>query len=90
MSDQKKKLVAYHEAGHAILGALMRPWLERELSSPQANSQVVSLWSGSSRNDYDVVAKISIVPRGPAGGVTIFMPSEDRLNSGAGSDCRWL
>jgi len=29
-----------------------------------------------------VVAKISIVPRGPAGGVTIFMPSEDRLNSG--------
>merc|ERR1719262_1817520 len=56
MSDQKKQLVAYHEAGHAILGALM--------------------------NDYDVVAKISIVPRGPAGGVTIFMPTEDRLNSG--------
>jgi len=56
MSEQKKKLVAYHEAGHAILGALM--------------------------NDYDVVAKISIVPRGPAGGVTIFMPSEERLNSG--------
>ncbi|OLP73483.1 ATP-dependent zinc metalloprotease FtsH 3, partial [Symbiodinium microadriaticum] len=56
MSEQKKKLVAYHEAGHAILGALM--------------------------NDYDIVAKISIVPRGPAGGVTIFMPSEDRLNSG--------
>ncbi|CAE7880799.1 FTSH1, partial [Symbiodinium necroappetens] len=56
MSEQKKKLVAYHEAGHAILGALM--------------------------NDHDVVAKISIVPRGPAGGVTIFMPSEDRLNSG--------
>jgi len=56
MSDRKKKLVAYHEAGHAILGALM--------------------------NDYDVVTKISIVPRGPAGGVTIFMPSEERLNSG--------
>jgi len=56
MTEKKKKLVAYHEAGHAILGALM--------------------------NDYDVVAKISIVPRGPAGGVTIFMPSEDRLNSG--------
>lgn len=56
MSEKKKKLVAYHEAGHAILGALM--------------------------NDYDVVAKISIVPRGPAGGVTIFMPSEERLNSG--------
>jgi hypothetical protein len=37
------------------------------------------------RNDYDIVSKISIVPRGPAGGVTIFMPSEERLNSGAGS-----
>ena len=59
MSEQKKRLVAYHEAGHAILGALM--------------------------NDYDVVAKISIVPRGPAGGVTIFMPSEERLNSGRGN-----
>eukprot|EP00933_Yihiella_yeosuensis_P001276 TRINITY_DN10204_c0_g1_i1.p1 TRINITY_DN10204_c0_g1~~TRINITY_DN10204_c0_g1_i1.p1 ORF type:complete len:1527 (-),score=452.67 TRINITY_DN10204_c0_g1_i1:229-4809(-) len=56
MSEKKRNLVAYHEAGHALLGALM--------------------------NDYDVVAKISIVPRGPAGGVTIFMPSEDRLNSG--------
>jgi cell division protease FtsH len=56
MSEKKRRLVAYHEAGHAILGALM--------------------------NDYDLVAKISIVPRGPAGGVTIFMPTEDRLNSG--------
>merc|ERR1712060_687776 len=56
MSEKKRKLVAYHEAGHAILGALM--------------------------NDYDVVAKIIIVPRGPAGGVTIFMPSEERLNTG--------
>ena len=56
ISEKKKRLVAYHEAGHAVLGALM--------------------------NDYDVVAKISIVPRGPAGGVTIFMPSEERLNSG--------
>merc|ERR1719245_2127944 len=56
MSEKKRRLVAYHEAGHAILGALM--------------------------SDFDVVTKISIVPRGPAGGVTIFMPSEDRLNSG--------
>ncbi|CAE8607138.1 unnamed protein product [Polarella glacialis] len=56
MSEKKRNLVAYHEAGHAVLGALM--------------------------NDYDVVAKISIVPRGPAGGVTIFMPTEERLNSG--------
>merc|ERR1719217_412791 len=56
MSEKKKKLVAYHEAGHAILGALM--------------------------NDMDVVSKISIVPRGPAGGVTIFMLSEERLDTG--------
>merc|ERR1719161_1768461 len=56
MSEAKRKLVAYHEAGHAIIGALM--------------------------NDYDVVTGISIVPRGPAGGVTKFMPSEDRLESG--------
>merc|ERR1719502_324141 len=56
MSEKKRRLVAYHEAGHAILGALMK--------------------------DFDVVAKISIVPRGPAGGVTIFMPSEERLNTG--------
>jgi len=56
MSEKKKQLVAYHEAGHALLGALM--------------------------NDFDIVAKISIVPRGPAGGVTIFMPSEERLNTG--------
>jgi len=56
MSEKKKRLVAYHEAGHALLGALMK--------------------------DFDVVAKISIVPRGPAGGVTIFMPSEERLNTG--------
>jgi len=56
MSEKKRRLVAYHEAGHAILGVLM--------------------------NDFDVVSKISIVPRGPAGGVTTFMPSEERLNSG--------
>ena len=42
---------------------------------------------GALMNDYDVVAKISIIPRGPAGGVTIFMPSEERLNSGR---CWWL
>merc|ERR1711939_826927 len=56
MSEQKKKLVAYHEAGHAIVGALMP--------------------------EYDPVAKISIVPRGAAGGLTFFAPSEERLESG--------
>merc|ERR1719238_2095302 len=56
MSEKKKKLVAYHEAGHAIVGALMP--------------------------EYDPVAKISIVPRGAAGGLTFFAPSEERLESG--------
>jgi cell division protease FtsH len=56
MSEKKKKLVAYHEAGHALVGALMP--------------------------DYDAVTKISIVPRGNAGGLTFFAPSEERLESG--------
>merc|ERR1712224_33373 len=56
MSEEKRKLVAYHEAGHAIVGALMP--------------------------DYDSVTKISIVPRGNAGGLTFFAPSEERLESG--------
>merc|ERR1719238_1326461 len=56
ISDEKKKLVAYHEAGHAIVGALMP--------------------------EYDPVAKISIIPRGAAGGLTFFAPSEERLESG--------
>mmetsp|Transcript_9700 Transcript_9700/g.16639 ORF Transcript_9700/g.16639 Transcript_9700/m.16639 type:complete len:705 (-) Transcript_9700:304-2418(-) len=56
MTEAKRKLVAYHEAGHAIVGALMP--------------------------EYDPVAKISIVPRGAAGGLTFFAPSEERLESG--------
>ncbi|CAD7699626.1 unnamed protein product [Ostreobium quekettii] len=55
-SDAKKKLIAYHEAGHALVGALMP--------------------------EYDPVTKISIVPRGSAGGLTFFAPSEERLESG--------
>lgn len=56
MTEAKKKLVAYHEAGHALVGALMP--------------------------EYDPVTKISIVPRGAAGGLTFFAPSEERLESG--------
>jgi len=54
-SMQKKELVAYHEAGHAIMGVLVP--------------------------DYDVVRKISIMPRGAAGGVTFFQPSEENADS---------
>ncbi|MEM1254697.1 MAG: ATP-dependent zinc metalloprotease FtsH3 [Cyanobacteria bacterium P01_H01_bin.21] len=56
MSEKRKSLVAYHEAGHALVGALMP--------------------------DYDPVQKISIIPRGQAGGLTWFTPSEERLESG--------
>jgi len=56
MSDKRKTLVAYHEAGHALVGALMP--------------------------DYDPVQKISIIPRGRAGGLTWFTPSEDRMDTG--------
>ncbi len=56
MSEKRKVLVAYHEAGHALVGALMP--------------------------DYDPVQKISIIPRGRAGGLTWFTPSEDQMESG--------
>ena len=56
ISERRAWLVAYHEAGHAIVGALMP--------------------------DYDPVQKISIIPRGNAGGLTFFTPSEERMESG--------
>ena len=54
-SMRKKELVAYHEAGHAIVGVLMP--------------------------NYDNVRKVSIMPRGAAGGITFFQPSEDNADS---------
>jgi cell division protease FtsH len=54
MSDEEKKLTAYHEAGHAIVG----------LTVP----------------DHDPVYKVSIIPRGRALGVTMFLPMEDRYS----------
>ena len=54
MSDDEKKLTAYHEAGHAIVGRL----------AP----------------GHDPVYKVSIIPRGRALGVTMFLPEQDRLS----------
>jgi cell division protease FtsH len=54
-SMRKKELVAYHEAGHAIMGVLVP--------------------------DYDIVRKVSIMPRGAAGGVTFFQPAEENADS---------
>ena len=54
MKDDEKKLTAYHEAGHAIVG----------LKVPS----------------HDPVYKVSIIPRGRALGVTMFLPVEDRYS----------
>ncbi len=53
ISDEEKKLTAYHEAGHAIV---MR-------ATP----------------DSDPVHQITIIPRGMAGGFTMWLPEEDRF-----------
>ena len=54
MSEEEKKLTAYHEAGHAIVGRLVP--------------------------SHDPVYKVSIIPRGRALGVTMFLPEEDRYS----------
>ena len=55
MSDDEKKLTAYHEAGHAIVG--------RTVPS------------------HDPVYKVSIMPRGRALGVTMFLPERDQYSA---------
>ena len=54
MTPEQKKLTAYHEAGHAIVGTAM----------PKAMP----------------VHKITIVPRGRAGGYTLYLPEDDQMN----------
>ncbi len=54
MSEEEKKLTAYHEAGHAIVGRLVP--------------------------SHDPVYKVTIIPRGRALGVTMFLPEVDRLS----------
>jgi cell division protease FtsH len=54
MSEEEKKLTAYHEAGHAIVGRMLP--------------------------DHDPVYKVSIIPRGRALGVTMFLPEEDQYS----------
>jgi cell division protease FtsH len=54
MKEEEKKLTAYHEAGHAIVGKLVP--------------------------DHDPVYKVSIIPRGRALGVTMFLPEDDRYS----------
>lgn len=52
ISDKEKRLVSYHEAGHALVGYLLP--------------------------NTDPVHKVSIIPRGRAGGYTLLLPKEDR------------
>ena len=54
MKDEEKRLTAYHEAGHAIVGRFVP--------------------------SHDPVYKVSIIPRGRALGVTMFLPEEDRYS----------
>ena len=54
MTEEEKKLTAYHEAGHAIVGLNLE--------------------------DHDPVYKVTIVPRGRALGVTMFLPEEDKYS----------
>ncbi|MBR2641428.1 ATP-dependent zinc metalloprotease FtsH [Candidatus Saccharibacteria bacterium] len=52
MNEKERKITAYHEAGHAVVGHVLP--------------------------DSDPVHKVTIIPRGSTGGVTWFLPPEDR------------
>ena len=52
MSDDEKKLTAYHEGGHTLVGMMLK--------------------------HADPVHKVTIIPRGRAGGYTLMLPKEDR------------
>ncbi|MFN3965418.1 ATP-dependent zinc metalloprotease FtsH [Silanimonas lenta] len=54
MSEEEKRLTAYHEAGHAIVGRLVP--------------------------EHDPVYKVTIIPRGRALGVTMYLPEGDRYS----------
>lgn len=54
MSEEDKRLTAYHEAGHAIVGRIVP--------------------------EHDPVYKVTIIPRGRALGVTMFLPEEDKYS----------
>jgi len=55
MDEKEKRMTAYHEAGHAIVGKLVP--------------------------EHDPVYKVSIMPRGRALGVTMFLPEKDQYSA---------
>jgi cell division protease FtsH len=52
VSEKERKIVAYHEAGHTVIGMVL--------------------------DEADMVHKVTIVPRGQAGGYAVMLPKEDR------------
>ena len=52
MSEEEKRLTAYHEGGHTLVGMMLK--------------------------HADPVHKVTIIPRGRAGGYTLMLPKEDR------------
>lgn len=52
ISEKERKIVAYHEAGHTVIGVVL--------------------------DEADMVHKVTIVPRGQAGGYAVMLPKEDR------------
>ncbi|MGZ0051321.1 ATP-dependent zinc metalloprotease FtsH [Brevibacillus gelatini] len=53
VSEEERRLVAFHEAGHTIIGYHLR--------------------------NAEMVHKVTIIPRGQAGGYTVMLPKEDRF-----------
>jgi len=53
ISKKERNIVAFHEAGHTIIGLVL--------------------------DDADIVHKVTIVPRGQAGGYAVMLPKEDRF-----------
>ncbi|MGD6850388.1 ATP-dependent zinc metalloprotease FtsH [Rossellomorea aquimaris] len=52
ISEKERKIVAFHEAGHTVIGLVL--------------------------DEADMVHKVTIVPRGQAGGYAVMLPKEDR------------
>lgn len=52
ISEKERNIVAFHEAGHTVIGVIL--------------------------DEADVVHKVTIVPRGQAGGYAVMLPKEDR------------
>lgn len=52
ISEKERRIVAYHEAGHTVIGMVL--------------------------DDAEMVHKVTIVPRGQAGGYAVMLPKEDR------------